>query len=109
MVQTEATAGQAHHSKCYHCGGEGHWARNCPQKNSGGHHGGKTQGSHQVQVTETTEWRFEERVDVDRKGKGKEKEDEKDVLPNRVEQTGIDQWGDADKKDLVDYLKKKGF
>jgi hypothetical protein len=46
---------------------------------------------------------------MDKKGKGKVKEEEKDALPNRVEQTGIDRWGDADKKDLVDYLKKKGF
>jgi hypothetical protein len=35
MVKSEATAGQTHHSKCYHCGGKGHWAHNCPQKNSG--------------------------------------------------------------------------
>jgi hypothetical protein len=60
-------------------------------------------------VTKTTELRFEERVDADKKGKGKAKEEEKDVLPDRVEQTGIDQWGDADKKDLANYLKKKGF
>jgi hypothetical protein len=26
MVKTEATAGQAHHGKCYRCSGEGHWA-----------------------------------------------------------------------------------
>jgi hypothetical protein len=51
---------------------------------------------------------FEERVDDDEKGKGKVKE-EKEVLPNRVEQTGIDRWRDEDKKDLVDYLKGKGF
>jgi hypothetical protein len=35
-VKLEATAGQTHHSKCYHCSGEGHWARNFPQKNSSG-------------------------------------------------------------------------
>jgi hypothetical protein len=46
---------------------------------------------------------------MDEKGKGKAKEEEKDVLPDRVEQTGIDRWGDVDKKDLADYLKKKGF
>jgi hypothetical protein len=34
-VKTEATTGQTHHGKCYHCGGKGHWACNCPQKNSG--------------------------------------------------------------------------
>jgi hypothetical protein len=67
------------------------------------------QGSRQVQATEPMELRFEERVEADEKGKGKAKEEEKDALPDRVEQTGIDQWGDADKKDLVDYLKKKGF
>jgi hypothetical protein len=33
---------------------------------------------------------FEERVNADEKGKGKAKEEEKDVLPDRVEQTGID-------------------
>jgi hypothetical protein len=90
MVKTEATAGQTHHSKYYHCSGEGHWAKNCPQKNSGGHHDGKSQGSRQVRVTETTESRFKERVDTDEKGKGKVKEEEKDMLPDRVEQTGID-------------------
>jgi hypothetical protein len=51
---------------------------------------------------------FEERANEDEKGKGKAKE-EKDWLPNRVEQTGIDRWTDTDKKDLVDYLKGKGF
>jgi hypothetical protein len=40
-------------------------------------------------VTKTTESRFKERVDADKKGKGKAKEEEKDALPNRVEQTGI--------------------
>jgi hypothetical protein len=34
MVKSEATVGQTRHSKCYCCGGKGHWARNCPQKNS---------------------------------------------------------------------------
>jgi hypothetical protein len=46
------------------------------------------QGSRQVQVTETMESRFKERVDTDEKGKGKAKEEEKDALPNRVEQLG---------------------
>jgi hypothetical protein len=55
-----------------------------------------------------SESHFEERVDEDEKGKGKAKE-EKDQLPNRVEQTGIDRWMDMDKKDLADYLKGKGF
>jgi hypothetical protein len=67
------------------------------------------QGSRQVQVTETTELCFEERVDVDKKGKGKVKEEEKDALPDRVEQTGINRWEVVEKKDLADYLKKKGF
>jgi hypothetical protein len=53
--------------------------------------------------------RFEERKDDDKKGKGKAKEEEKEPLPNRVKQTGIDRWNDEDKKDLVDYLKGKGF
>jgi hypothetical protein len=104
----EATVGQTHHGKCYHCSGECHWACNCPQKNSGSHRGGKPQGSRQVRATETSESRFEERVDEDEKGKGKAKE-EKDWLPDRVEQTGIDRWMDMDKKDLADYLKGKGF
>jgi hypothetical protein len=56
---------------------------------------------------------FKERKDndnkSDEKGKGKVKEEEKEPLPNRVERTGIDQWNDEDKKDLVDYLKGKGF
>jgi hypothetical protein len=90
MVKTEATAGQARCSKCYCCGGEGHWAKNCPQRNIGGCHGGKSQGSRQVQVTETAESHFEERVNTDEKGKGKAKEEEKDMLPDRVEQTGIE-------------------
>jgi hypothetical protein len=90
LVKAEATTGQAHHGKCYNCSGEGHWAWNCLKKNSGGHHGGKSQGSHQVWVTETMESQFKERVDVDEKGKGKAKEEEKDMLPDRVEQTGID-------------------
>jgi hypothetical protein len=55
-----------------------------------------------------SESHFEERVDEDEKGKGKVKE-EKDWLPDRVEQTRIDRWTDMDKKDLVDYLKGKGF
>jgi hypothetical protein len=55
-----------------------------------------------------SESRFEERVNEDEKGKGKAKE-EKDWLHNRVKQTGIDRWMDMDKKDLVDYLKGKGF
>jgi hypothetical protein len=59
-------------------------------------------------VTETSESCFEERVDEDEKGKGKVKE-EKDRLPDRVKQTGIDRWTDTDKKDLADYLKGKGF
>jgi hypothetical protein len=108
MVKLEATAGQTHHGKCYHCGGEGHWAHNCPQKNTGSRRGGKPQGSRQVRATETSESCFEERVNEDEKGKGKVKE-EKDQLPDRVEQTGIDRWTDMDKKDLVDYLKGKGF
>jgi hypothetical protein len=35
MVKSEATVGQTHCGKCYHCSGKGHWACNCPQKNSG--------------------------------------------------------------------------
>jgi hypothetical protein len=100
--------GQTHHGKCYCCSGKGHWACNCPQKNSGSRQGGKPQGSRQVRVTEMSESCFKERVDEDEKGKGKAKE-EKDQLPNRVEQTRIDRWTDTDKKDLADYLKGKGF
>jgi hypothetical protein len=37
MVKMEATMGQTCCSKCYHCSGKGHWACNCPQRNSGGH------------------------------------------------------------------------
>jgi hypothetical protein len=48
-------------------------------------------------------------VNGDEKGKGKAKEAEKEVLPNRVEQMGIDQWGESDKKDLAEYLKGQGF
>jgi hypothetical protein len=59
-------------------------------------------------VTETSESHFEERVDKDEKGKGKVKE-EKDQLPDRVEKTEINRWMDTDKKDLVDYLKGRGF
>jgi hypothetical protein len=59
-------------------------------------------------VTETDESRFEECQDNDSKGKGKATE-EKEVLPNRVEQMGIDRWNDVDKKDLASYLKGKGF
>jgi hypothetical protein len=55
-----------------------------------------------------SESHFKERVNEDEMGKGKVKE-EKDQLPNRVEQTGIDMWTDMDKKDLADYLKGKGF
>jgi hypothetical protein len=51
---------------------------------------------------------FEERVGEDKKEKGKVKE-EKDQLPDRVEQTRIDRWMDTDNKDLADYLKGKGF
>jgi hypothetical protein len=46
---------------------------------------------------------FEEHQDGDKKGKGKAME-EKEALPNRVEQMGIDHWNDADKKDLASYL-----
>jgi hypothetical protein len=35
--------------------------------------------------------------------------EKKDQLPDRVKQTRIDRWTDTDKKDLVDYLKGKGF
>jgi hypothetical protein len=56
-----------------------------------------------------SESQFEERVDDDEKGKGKVKEAEKEVLPDRVKQTGIDRWGDSDKKDLAEYLKGQGF
>jgi hypothetical protein len=49
------------------------------------------QGSHQIRVTETNKSQFEERVDMDKKGKGKAKEEEKEALPDRVEQTEIDQ------------------
>jgi hypothetical protein len=51
---------------------------------------------------------FEEHQDDDGKGKGKATE-EKEALPDRVEQTGIDRWSDMDKKDLASYLKGKGF
>jgi hypothetical protein len=108
MVKTEATMGQTHHSKCYHCGSESHWACNCPQRNTGSHWGGKPQGSCQIRADDTSESHFEERVDEDEKGKGKVKE-EKDQLPNSVEQTGIDRWMDMDKKNLADNLKGKGF
>jgi hypothetical protein len=37
------------------------------------------------------------------------KEEEKELLSDRVECTGIDHWSDEDKKDLADYLKGKGF
>jgi hypothetical protein len=56
-----------------------------------------------------SESRFEERVDDDKKGKGKAKEAEKEVLPDRVKQMGIDRWGELDKKDLAEYLKGQGF
>jgi hypothetical protein len=59
-------------------------------------------------VTETDESHFEECQDGDKKGKGKASE-EKEVLPDRVEQTGIDRCNDVDKKDLATYLKGKGF
>jgi hypothetical protein len=59
-------------------------------------------------VTETDESCFEERQGDDGKGKGKATE-EKEALPDRVEQTGIDRWNDTDKKDLATYLKGKGF
>jgi hypothetical protein len=98
-----------HHRKCYKCGGEGHWARNCPQK--GSKHGGKpSQSGCQIRVTEMDKSHFEECQDNDGKGKGKGKAmEEKEALPNRVEQMGIDRWSDMDKKDLVSYLKGKGF
>jgi hypothetical protein len=99
-----------HHGKCYHCSEEGHWANNCPQKRSGAQWGGKlTRGGCQIRAADTSESRFEERKDDDEKGKGKVKEEEKEPLPDRVERTGIDRWNDEDKKDLVDYLKGKGF
>jgi hypothetical protein len=98
---------RAHCGKCYKCGGEGHWAWNCPQK--GSKHGGKSsQSGHQIRVTKTDKSHFEEHQDNDRKGKGKATE-EKEALPDRVKQTGIDWWSDSDKKDLASYLKGKGF
>jgi hypothetical protein len=103
----EKRLARTHCRKCYKCSGEGHWARNCPQK--GSKRGGKlSQSGHQIRATETDESRFEECQDSDEKGKGKASE-EKEVLPNRVEQTGIDRWSDMDKKDLATYLKGKGF
>jgi hypothetical protein len=62
----------------------------------------------QIRATEVDESHFEEHQDDDSKGKGKATE-EKEVLPDRVEQMGIDQWSDTDKKDLMSYLKGKGF
>jgi hypothetical protein len=56
-----------------------------------------------------SELRFEERKGDNEKGKGKVKEEEKELLSNRVKWTGIDHWNDEDKKDLADYLKGKGF
>jgi hypothetical protein len=60
-------------------------------------------------VADTSESQFKERVDDDEKGKGKVKEAEKEALPDRVKQMGIDQWGDLDKKDLAEYLKEQSF
>jgi hypothetical protein len=61
-------------------------------------------------VTEMDKSHFEEHQDDDGKGKGKGKAmEEKELLPDRVEQTGIDRWNDVDKKDLAMYLKGKGF
>jgi hypothetical protein len=103
----EERLAQTRHGKCYKCSGEGHWAWSCPQK--GSKHGGKpSQSDRQIRATETDESHFEEHQDDDRKGKGKATE-EKEALPDRVEQTGIDRWNDMDKKDLAMYLKGKGF
>jgi hypothetical protein len=106
---TDAKLGWTCHGKCYHCGMEGHWAWNCPQKGTGPQHGGALQQRHQIRVADMSESRFEERVNNDEKGKGKVKEAEKEALPDRVEQTGIDRWGESDKKDLAEYLKGQGF
>jgi hypothetical protein len=87
---TDAKLGQTCHGKCYRCGGEGHWAWNCPQKGTGPRCGGAPQQHHQIRAADMSESQFEERVDDDEKGKGKVKEAEKEALPDRVEQMGID-------------------
>jgi hypothetical protein len=71
---TNTKLGRTHHSKCYRCGREGHWAQDCPQKGTGPRHGGAPQQHHQIRAANTSESRFEERVDDDKKGKGKAKE-----------------------------------
>jgi hypothetical protein len=86
-----------------------HWAHNCPQKGTGPQRSGAPQQRRQIRVADTSESRFEERVDDDKKGKGKAKEAEKEALPDRVEQMEIDQWGESDKKDLAEYLKGQDF
>jgi hypothetical protein len=109
LEPTDAKLGQTHCSKCYCWGGEGHLAQNCPQCNACSWCSGSPQQCCQIWVADTSELQFEERVNDDEKGKGKAKEEEKEALPDRVEQTGIDWWRDEDKKDLVDYLKWKSF
>jgi hypothetical protein len=76
---------------------------------TGPRRGGAPQQRHQIRAANTSESWFEERVDDDKKGKGKVKEAEKEALPNRVKQMGIDRWGELDKKDLADYLKGQDF
>jgi hypothetical protein len=106
---TDAKLGWTHHGKCYRHSGEGHWAWNCPQKGMGPWHSGAPQQCCQIRAAHMSESQFEERVNNDEKGKGKAKEAEREVLPDRVKQMGIDWWGDSDKKDLAEYLKGQGF
>jgi hypothetical protein len=73
-------------------------AQNCPQKGTGPRRGGAPQQRRQIRVANMSELQFGERVNDDENGKGKAKEAEKEVLPNRVEQTGIDRWGESDKR-----------